>query len=99
MKPIYTEQPPGYEVEGKVCLLFKVIYGLKQSGQVWYQSVHKFFIDNGFSVSKADPAVFYHHSNESHLIMGIHVDDPLSIGSNLVELLEMEESFRESFRY
>jgi hypothetical protein len=35
MPPIFTEQPPGFEetgMEDMVCLLYKAIYGLKQSG-------------------------------------------------------------------
>jgi reverse transcriptase-like protein len=36
---IFMKQPPGYATEslGKVCRLWKTLYGLKQSGRRWYQ--------------------------------------------------------------
>ena len=33
---VYMHQPEGYDDEsGRVCLLIKTLYGLKQSGQEW----------------------------------------------------------------
>jgi hypothetical protein len=100
MPPIYTEQPPGFEEgDDMICLLYKAIYGLKQSGRVWYQTVHKFLTDIGFSVSKADPAVFYRHLNGEHLFIGIHVDDPQIVGSSLKEVLELEDTIGSEYDY
>jgi Reverse transcriptase (RNA-dependent DNA polymerase) len=39
---MYMSQPPGYHApnsSGKVCLLQKMLYGLKQSGRCWYQKL------------------------------------------------------------
>jgi hypothetical protein len=102
MPPIFTSQPPGYEEDGKegwVWLLYKALYGLRQSGRVWYQTVYGFLMGLGFKVSKADPAIFYRHSENNYLFLGIHVDDPLIIGSNLDEILQLEHTINASYSY
>ena len=61
---VYMEQPQGYkELDEKryVCKLLKYLYGLKQAGRKWYDTLCKALTDIGFKQSKADPAVFYAH--------------------------------------
>jgi hypothetical protein len=103
MPPIYVEQPPGFEVPGFedfICLLFKAIYGLKQSGRIWYQTVHLFLVkDVGFICSKFDPAVFYCHVKQRFLVLGIHVDDPMTLGSSLKEIEDLEWTISSRFNY
>jgi hypothetical protein len=39
---IYMKQPEGYNNDtGKVCLLHKTLYGLKQSGHEWNRELHR----------------------------------------------------------
>ena len=50
---IYVKQPEGYEVmdnDGNVlyCRLKKSLYGLKQSGRLWNNTIHNFFVSEGF---------------------------------------------------
>ena len=59
---IYMEQPPGYIVPGKedhVCRLKRYIYGLKQVGREWHQTLLDFLIEIDFTRSEFDHAVFY----------------------------------------
>ena len=56
---IYMEQPRGFEQfdsrGGKLVLkLKKSIYGLKQSGRMWYNLLHNFLLDNSFTQSLSD---------------------------------------------
>lgn len=46
------KQPIGFNSnDGKVCLLLKSIYGLKQASKMWNERVHCLLIDNGFDVT------------------------------------------------
>ena len=42
----------------KVCRLHKGLYGLKQSGWMWYQKMAAMFISLGFNMSKLDQSAF-----------------------------------------
>ena len=49
---IYIEQPKGFVVpgqEGKVCLLAKAIYGLKQASHAWNVQFHGVLEELGFT--------------------------------------------------
>jgi Reverse transcriptase (RNA-dependent DNA polymerase) len=76
---VYMSQPPGYHApnsSGKVCILQKTLYGLKQSGQHWYQKLVDIMLTKLlFSRCDIDQAVFYRHSNAATVIVLVHVDD------------------------
>jgi hypothetical protein len=70
------QEPPGYESLGEfVKQLLKVIYGLKQAAVKWYCVLHKALTDLGFTVSSADPGVFYTQIRKHILMLAVHVDD------------------------
>ena len=60
---IYMQHPPGYKppnTGAKVLKLHKILYGLKQSGQRWYQKLTWIFIDClRLKRCNIDQAVFY----------------------------------------
>ena len=58
-----------------VCKLLKSLYGLKQAGRKWYNTLCKALADIGFRQSEADPAVFYAHHNGNITILACHVDN------------------------
>ena len=74
---IYMQQPPGYETRSAewVMKLLKALYGLKQAGRRWYDVLLHVLKELGFTVSAADPGVFYAHLGTELLILAIHVDD------------------------
>ena len=83
-KEIYVEQPPGY-VEYKhgqklTCHLNKSLYGLKQSGRNWNQTLTSFLQESGFRNSDVDPCVFINNDTLTPTIIVFWVDD-LIIGS------------------
>ena len=56
---IYLRLPPGCEsVSGKVVLLNKAVYGLKQSGRAWYQLVPSTLVECGYEQCLVDPCAF-----------------------------------------
>ena len=72
------EQPQGYEESDRkqyVCKLFKSLYGLKQAGRKWYNTLCKALADIGFKQSEADPTIFYIHQDDNIIILACHIDD------------------------
>ncbi len=75
--------PPVYDSDGStVKRLRKSLYGLKQVGQKWYNTLLRALANLGFSVSQADPGVFYARASEHILILAVHVDDCIFTGSS-----------------
>jgi hypothetical protein len=80
---IYMKPPPGYTDEGeRVKHLLKSLYGLKQAGHKWYDTLSRALTDLGFQVNNADPGVFSSHDNNDTTTLAIHVDDCLITGSS-----------------
>jgi hypothetical protein len=103
-QPIYVEQAPGFEVkkpngEELVCLLIKALYGLKQASRIWYQTLAHFLILLGFTRYQSDHAVFYRNSEGRYLYVGVHVDDPLIVNSDVAEGDVLERRIQESYGY
>jgi hypothetical protein len=70
------KNPPSYdEDDGTVKHLKKSLYGLKQAGRKWYDTLKRTLADLGFRVSIADPGVFYTCVGEHPIIIAVHVDD------------------------
>ena len=60
---IFVDQPPGFvkkNANGKsyVCRLKKSLYGLKQSGRNWFNTLRDFLLSIQFKPSKSDPCLF-----------------------------------------
>ena len=68
--------------EDSVKHLQKAIYGLKQAGQKWYNTLTCILTDIGFRISSADPGVFVACKGEHILILTAHVDDCIITGSS-----------------
>jgi hypothetical protein len=80
---IYMQPPPGYDAQGEtVKHLKKSLYGLKQAGRKWYDTLMRALLDLGFRVNNADPGVFSLHLNNDIIILAIHVDDCMITGSS-----------------
>ncbi|PLW53302.1 hypothetical protein PCANC_06160 [Puccinia coronata f. sp. avenae] len=74
--------------------LKKAIYGLKQSSLAWYNRLSTFLTSIGFSVSVADPCVFWRTNAQPTWIFA-HVDDLIIFSKNpSVFRAEMENEFK-----
>ena len=83
---IFMEQPPDYEMADcghYVVKLHKTLYGLKQVGKKWYDSLCRLLADISVKKSKADPAVFYMHAGNDIVVLLIQVDDSTMTGSSV----------------
>ena len=85
---IYIEQPKGfikYDHLGNklVFKLNKSIYGLKQSGRMWYNLLHDFLVEKGFVQSTSDYCVYTRKKGGSKVILIVWVDDIVVAGSTI----------------
>jgi hypothetical protein len=56
---VYMRQPDGFDDgTGRVCLLIKTLYGLKQSGREWYKELSAKLKKRGFECLRSDPCAF-----------------------------------------
>lgn len=102
-EPIYIEQPEGFDSPEAphathIWKLHKALYGLKEAGRIWYNTVSKYLVDElGFTCSEADHAVFYHKTETERTFIGILVDDPITTGDNLDALVKLEADLNNKF--
>ena len=103
---IYVEQPKGYEKVGKngeklVCKLNKSLYGLKQSGRNWNETIHDYLSKEGFVQSLADHCVyrkFVDDDASNCIILVIWVDDLIISASNNKLLDDVKKSLSDKFK-
>ena len=85
-REIFLMQPPGYSVGPNYCLkLKKGLYGLKQSGRLWYQKIKSILLELGFKKVQIENNIFY--NSDRSLIIGVYVDD-LKILGRTKEMIE-----------
>jgi len=76
---IYVKPPAGYPgAEGKVALLKKAVYGLKQAGAAWHAHYSAVFKKIGLQPIISDPAVFVGKILDEDFAIGCHVDDGIA---------------------
>ncbi|PLW30300.1 hypothetical protein PCANC_25459 [Puccinia coronata f. sp. avenae] len=83
-KPVFMEQPPGFEDSQHldwVCKVSRLLYGLKQSPRQWNIKLHKALLDLGLTNSAYDPTLYF--KLESGKLIGAittHVDNLAIVG-------------------
>ena len=72
------KQPEGYNNgTGRVCLLVKTLYGLKQSGREWNIELDKKLKQLGFTPLRSDPCAYVCCNGDNLEIITVWVDDLL----------------------
>ena len=97
---IYMEQPPHHEVADCSCYVVKLrksLYGLKQAGRKWYDTLCHSLANISFRKSMANPAVFYICIGSDMVILFIHVNDTTITGSSLNLIEEYERQIANVF--
>ena len=97
---IYMEQPPYHEIVDHsryVIKLRKSLYGLKQAGRKWYDTLCGSLAVIGFQRSMADLAVFYICVGSDVVILFIHIDDTTMTGSSSSLIEELEQQIGKTF--
>ena len=73
---IYMKQPTGYEDGTKrVCILFRLIYGLKQAGNVWNEEFDQTMKNMGYTRLRTDYCAYVLRTSDDMSILIVWVDD------------------------
>ena len=58
------------------------LYGLKQTGRMWYQHISQYLLSHGFKSDDICPCIFIKHYLKEFVIIAIYVDDLNIIGTS-----------------
>ncbi|XP_078438351.1 uncharacterized protein LOC144708789 [Wolffia australiana] len=97
---LYVKQPEGFVVQGKeghVLKLHKALYGLKQAPRAWYFKLHNCLLSLGFTRSKHEQGICCKISAETHLVIGVYVDDLLLTGNEEKDIQEFKRQMKSHF--
>ena len=76
--------------------LKRSLYGLKQSGRMWYNRLSEYLLKEGYVNNPICPCVFIKKSNSGFDILAVYVDDINLIGT-LKELTKAAEYLKNEF--
>jgi hypothetical protein len=98
---IYMQHPQGYEVKGKenlVCILNKILYGLKKPPRKYNLKFDRFMIEQGYSRFHYDHCVYFKRiKNGRYIILLLYVDDTLVARSNMQDINFLKKKLTNSF--
>ena len=84
---IYMEPPEGSDIPSShVIRLRKSLYGLRQSPRCFNQAFDKWMRQDGFEPTRADPCLYVRKSQNSTIMVSVHVDDQLIASDSRPEL-------------
>lgn len=93
----YMQQPMGFEEQGRetwVWHLKRGLYGIKQSGQIWNQTMNDAMLTWGFKCLSSKSCIYYHSQSEGCVIAAVHIDNFLSIASHPSENAHFKTQMR-----
>src|ERR1700691_1537964 len=81
-KIIYMKQAPSYNNNsGRVCLLIRSLYGLKQAGNIWNRELNRVLHEIGFLQLKSDYCCYIKQQGGNYSILLVWVDDFVSLST------------------
>jgi hypothetical protein len=93
----YMEQPEGFKEEGKEDWLWELqkgLYGMKQGGLVWNQTMNDAMISWGFTRLKCEHCIYYRRMTIGILLVAIHIDNFLTVGSSKGVIAHFKDQLR-----
>ena len=97
---VYMKQPEGFIVKGQedlVCRLKRSIYGLKQSGRCWNNTLDEELKKMGFVQSAGDPCIYIASEGEV-CIVAVYVDDIIIGAKTDDRILQIKRDLRKRFK-
>lgn len=96
---IYMKQPEGFsDGTSPVLRLHKTLYGLKQSGRVWNETLDAQFHKIGFTRLLSDRCVYVRRGAAGITIIAVHVDDMSIYASNPTLISRAEDELETAFQ-
>ena len=93
---LYPEARAFMSEGGRITVrLLKALYGLLESGRLWYENIRQALIEYGFIQNRKDPCVFVLFRTPHCLIVCLYVDDLLIVAS-IISIAEDFISFLRS---
>ncbi|GKA32060.1 disease resistance CC-NBS-LRR class family protein [Tanacetum coccineum] len=102
---IYMKIPEGFKIPESLSSkpkemysikLQRSLYGLKQSGRMWYNRLSDYLISKGYKSNLICPCVFIKKTTSGFVIIAVYVDDLNIIGTNK-EINEVVMHLKEEF--
>jgi hypothetical protein len=96
----YMRQPKGFEEPGKEDWLWEVvkgIYGIKQAGRVWNKTLNEAMLSWGFTRLPCEWCVYFREDERGIVLVAIHVDDFLCVGSSTDAIRSFKEQIKTKF--
>ena len=81
----------------KMYRLKRILYGLKQLPQAWFDRFRRAFYGMGYTQCNGDHTVFYKHRGTFITIMAKYVDDIVIIGDDVEEIKCLKENLGKAF--
>jgi hypothetical protein len=81
-----------------VVRLKKALYGLKNSGKLWYEEMHQFLINTGFARSLMDKCLYTRRDGNLVTHALVYVDDILLVGNDTKFRLRCKTELRSRFK-
>jgi hypothetical protein len=99
---VYVSQPPGFEIQGKENMVFKLskaLYGLKQAPRAWNKRIDVFLSQLQFHRCSVEYGVYVREGHEGTglLLICLYVDDLLITGSDPKEIDELKKILKSEF--
>lgn len=100
---VYMRQPEGYEKTGPngehwVCRLIKGLYGLKQSGRLWYHKLGETLEEIGFTQIKSGPSIYIWEHDGVRVILPVFVDDVTLVSSSKSKIAQVKKLLAKKFK-
>lgn len=96
---VYMQQPEGFgDGTGNVCKLVKSIYGLKQSGRVWNETLNRKLLAMGLERSNVDQCIYHKVEEDQLLYVAVYVDDILIFSNNIKMIRALKKKLASSFK-
>ena len=108
-RKVYVKPPKEANALGKLWLLYKCLYGLRDASRQWYTRVDSVLSKLGFEKCTYDSGLFYlMKDGKLEALIGLHVDDFLNAGGEyfhskilpqILDTFKVGKSERGSFMY